>query len=257
MEKLINKHTGFVIEEDNIISNTEDGVVSKDKNCWKYIPKKYLEKEKEFLEIKRESIPLKRNINKVGEFFVDSDTSENFVEKRRTYAIVTDINFERRTYERNSAFISKPINVSNCAYIEVEVDKNIKSSDFLEISILDGIDEYPILPIDKSSGMDVTEKLFFMMDTRFPIDYSNKYSVYKRVENIGQIDISSITQEMFEENNYYIKYTPANADYYKKYKPKNKSIRIKAVLRSEKTLEGKQSIQAIKLFRFGGAPQWT
>lgn len=257
MSKLTNKYTGFVIEKNNIISKTENGVVSKDKNCWKYIPEKYLKEEKELLEIKRESIPLKKNTDRVGEFFVENGKAENSVEKRRAYAIVTDISFERRIYEKNSAFISKPIDVSNCAYIEIGADRDIKYSDLLEISILDGIDEYPILPISNSSKIDVVEKLFFMMDTRFPIDHSNIYSVYKGTEDVGQIDISSITQDMFEENNYYIKYTPANTDYYEKYKPKNNTIKVKAVLRSENTLEEKQGVQAIRLFRFGGAPQWT
>ena len=257
MSKLSNKYTGFVIEKDNIISKTEDGVVSKDKNCWKYIPEKYLEEEKELLEIKREPIPLKKNTYRVGEFFVENGKAENSVEKRRAYAIVTDISFERRIYERNSAFISKPVDVSNCAYIEIEVDSNVKSSDLLEISIIDGIDEYPLLATNKSSKTDIVEKLFFMMDTRFPIDYSSAYSVYKGTEDIGQIDISSITQNMFEENNYYIKYTPANTDYYEKHKPKNKTVRIKAILRTENILEEKQRIQTIRLFRFGGAPQWT
>lgn len=257
MSKLTNKYTGFVIEENNIISNTDEGIVSKDKNCWKYIPQKYLEEEKELTEIKREAIPSKKNTKRTGEFFIEDSIPEDFVEKRRTYAIVTDIKFERRIYEKDSAFISKPIDVSNCAYIEIESDKDMESSDFLEISILDGIDEYPILPFYRSSGTDIAEKLFFMIDTRFPINYSNTYSIYRGTEDIGQIDISSITQENFEENNYYIRYTPANIDYYKKHKPKNKTVRIKAVLRSENTLEEKRKIQSIKIFRFGGASQWT
>lgn len=257
MTKLINKHTGLVIEEDSIVSKSDNGVVSKNKNCWKYTPKKYLGEEKEFAEIKREDIPSKKNVEKVGDFFVEENIREDFVDKRRAYSIITNISFEQRAYEKSSAFISKPIDVSNCSYIELKTNCNADSSDFLEVSIIDGIDEYPVLPIDDSPQKDIKEKLFFMIDTRFPIDYSYGFSVYRETEDIGQIDVSSITQEKFEANNYYIRYTPANIDYYRKYTPKNKNVKIKAVLRTENISEEKSGIQPITLFRFGGAPQWT
>lgn len=245
------KSTGLYIDETSIIAENNNGItIKKQNNSWAFIPKSDVEiiedkTDKFFLKEKFDRVP---NQKEVYNFF-DSNVieDENLTECFEYIFGLNDIEINTKKFDESCALISNNITLFNCSYISIYADYNENVNGAIEISILDGTEEIPILPENKT--IVENEKLFYGLPTRF---LNNEYKIYEDMI-VTNKKLEEISKEEYENHNYSITYLPAGEIH--KYFPKNDSIKIKVILRSyEKNY--KTSISNIMLKKYGGAKEW-
>lgn len=226
MKQITNLKTGVVIDADTIVGESSSGILVKNSNCIKFIPASDLlieEKADDGVYSKNETSPK-------FSYARDSFSSDYYTEKAEYILGLSNLEFKTVSYYKNTAIISKPIDVSKCGYITLSVKESESFNSSVEYSILDGTDEeIPILPENRE---EVTgEKLFYDLPTRFIINQSQKTPVVYEDNNISSKDFNLLTHDDFLEHEYRLDYYPGGETIHK-YIPKNDSVRIKIVIRN-------------------------
>ena len=166
---------------------------------------------------------------------------------------------QQRQIKTAAGFVSAPVNVNNCSYVELDADYAAG----IEYYVIDDNDEIPILPHTVTYVED--EKLFFGLMPRFGIaDPSNivvkKNGILTNITTLQELEdflIVSYDQAGsldFENDNLYtISYTPNESA--KRYFVKNDIIQIKGIQRVINN-SVPQGIKNIKLLKYGNKNPW-
>ena len=247
MKRITNLKTGIVIEIDSIINESSDGILVKNSDCIKFIPLSDLRIE----ELADDGVYSKSEANPEFNFARDSFSSNLYTEKAEYKLGIANLEFKTVNYFKDTAIITKPVDVSECNYITLSVKESGAYNSFVEYSIVDGIDdEIPILPEDKK---EVTrEKLFFGIPTRFIIDNSQKTPVLYEDGKISNKDYNLLMYEDFLNHEYSLDYWPCGENI-NKYVPKNDSISLKIVIRNYTDTFSPVYISDIKFNLYGSS----
>lgn len=161
-----------------------------------------------------------------------------------------------------AGYISSPINVSDCLYIELNADV----IDNVEYSIIDGKSEVSILPIEQSYVN--KERLFYGLMPRFLITDPNEIIVRHGEEVLGIssledlelfLSVNNTTQEVgqssfLREEIYTIDYQPDTRA--KIYYPKSKAIQVKIIQRLIGTDVAPASINSVTIRKHQNQSSW-
>lgn len=248
-ETITNTITGAEIDNDNIVSESEGGIVYTNKTSWNFVPSKYIKKD-EFGddEYYPDEEPPEYEQDKLEDDYLDD---ENNVDKYYTEKANYEFGFKimnTKSYNeaKNSVIVSDFIDLETFSYITIEAEEEAEEDSVIEYSILSGTQEIPIIPENNTRAI-IKEKMFYGLDTRFVIDQSTAtYIIY---EDGIKTSKTSPSFKNFEEHEYVIKYK-AGGDPFKVIPPQNK-IRIKVVIRNS----GK--VNNIILKKHGGSLQWN
>ena len=146
-------------------------------------------------------------------------------------------------------FISHNIDIGKCSFIKLSIkaDEDISP---IEAYIIDGSNEFPILPIETKQVVD--EKIFFNMDTRFLTDTTKEILIKKNGEitSLNISDLKNNTDIDYINDIYTINYTPIIQS--QLYYPKQDNIKIKIIQRNTNI-----NIKAINILKYGGSKIWT
>lgn len=192
------------------------------------------------------------NVAYDGKYVTESKPSLNSVASESRYYVyqyelgIDRITVEQREMQKESGYVSDPVIVKDCSYIElssVEVGNNP-----VEYYILDGIREIPLLPVEKTQVEH--EELLYQMNTRFAVSDSFPVTIY---EDDIETNLLLSDKDSFDyaEHDYTVSYTPA-APY--QYVPQNQTIRVK-ILQKKATLP--TTIKAVSIRKHGGGVDWT
>lgn len=151
-----------------------------------------------------------------------------------------------RQYEE-CGFVSNPVNIGTCSFIELEVETS--GSQDVEFYILDGDKETPILPV----GEDRVEKerLCYQMPLRFVADENEGMTIFK--DGVAT-DASMADRDGFDyaHHVYEIAYTPSKTSH--RYFPKNRTVQVKVLQRSASL---PATIKSVAIRKHGGGLDWT
>ena len=197
MKRIINLKTGTVIEADSIVNESSSGILVKNSDCIKFIPFSDLKIE----ELADDGVYSKNEENPEFNFARESFSSDLYTEKAEYKLGISDLEFKTVNYFKDTAIITKPVDVSECSYITLSVKESEGYNSFVEYYIIDGIDdEIPILPEDRR---EVTgEKLFYGLPTRFIVDNSQKQPILYEDGKVSNKDYNLLTHEDFLNHEY-------------------------------------------------------
>ena len=226
MKRITNLKTGTVIEANSIVNDSSGGILVKNSDCIKFIPFFDLKIE----ELADDGVYSKNEENPEFNFARDSFSSDLYTEKAEYTLGIADLKFKIVNYFKDTAIITKPVDVSECSYITLSVKESEGYNSFVEYSVIDGIDdEIPILPEDRK---EVTgEKLFYGLPTRFIVDNSQKQPILYEDGKVSNKDYNLLTHEDFLNHEYRLDYWP-DGESINKYLPKNDNISLKIVIRN-------------------------
>ena len=157
------------------------------------------------------------------------------------------IKIQSRAIYDECGYVSNPINIGKCSYIELSA---IETGDApVEYTIIDGIKEVPILPLEKNKV--VREKLLYQTMPRFTPNYEEDITIFcdGAVTTLSLDDMDTMD---FNAHTYEVTYTPVNAYVYH---PKSEKISIKILQRKTDMLP--TTIQAVSVRVHGGELEWT
>lgn len=239
-----NKATGQVIKAPTISSNDSDGIVYYDNGVWKFVAAN------DATPISHGSITIdnKRycldsiNFSNTMQMLKPNDGVQTTDKTYYSYYFgLQDFKLSYNNYDSSCGFISEDIDVMPNTYISLSATYYINDYSNIEFYIIDGINEYPIMPIDDETIQH--EKIFFKQPLRFKTAKATIYdqdnnSIYTGSDIQGAIDNLDLSKQV-----YTISYSPLITAYtssnntLKKYDnahyhlTKNSSIKIKAILR--------------------------
>ena len=162
--------------------------------------------------------------------------TDEHVRYRYSYGF-DDIVATQMSISKVAGYISTPVNVENCLYIELSADV----VDGVEYSVIDGKDEIPILPIEQS--LIKREKLFYGLMPRFfimnPSDIVVKHGEeILAISSLEDLELflsvnntdNEVSQSSFlREETYTINYEPDTKS--RIYYPKSNKIQVKIIQR--------------------------
>lgn len=226
LKRITNLKTGIVIDTDSIVNESSSGIFVKNSDCIKFIPLSDLKIE----EMADDGVYSKSEANPEFNFARDSFSSDLYTEKAEYKFGIANLEFKTVNYFKDTAIITKPIDVSECSYVTLSVKESEAYNSFVEYSIMDGInDEIPILPENRREV--IREKLFYGLSTRFIVDNSQKLPVLYEDGKISNKEYNLLTHEDFLNHEYSLDYWPCEESI-NKYVPKNDSISLKIVIRN-------------------------
>lgn len=247
-EALTNTITGNELAGDDIISETDDGVVYSNKNSWNFVPSQYIKKE---IYDDGEYYP-DEDVPSYGQEVYDDDTLDD---EDNSYEYYTDkavynfgfniLNTNEYTEAKNNAVISDEIDLGTFSYISIESEEETDDDSVIEYSIISGTTEIPIIPDNHSEV--IKEKLFYGLNTRFIED--NSSDAYEIYEDGQKTTKQSPSFKDFEQHEYIVKYKAGGDPY--KIIPSQSKIKIKVVIRNS----GK--VNKVILKKYGGNLQWN
>ena len=225
---LTNTKTATVIKEDQIVSQTDAGVVQNTANSWKFIPTENIKQDAIYSEYyTAETAPVRTNNADMNPYLANSDTVSNtYQEKIETRFGFKDLKISTRTAAPTSVILSNPIDVAHASYITIECEIENEEAGAAEFYIIDRTDETPILP--NTSRRITKERLFFEEDTRFPIYTAKDTTLY---EDNWESKKSYITLSAKDYKNHIYALTYTTDKDYSEYTPIGDTITVKIILR--------------------------
>ena len=247
MKRIKNLKTGTVIDTDSIVNESSSGILVKNSDCIKFIPLSDLKIE----EMADDGVYSKSEANPEFNFARDSFSSDLYTEKAEYKLGIANLEFKTVNYFKDTAIITKPVDVSECSYITLSVKESEGYNSFVEYYIIDGIDdEIPILP---EGRREVTgEKLFYGLPTRFIVDNSQKQPILYEDGKVSNKDYNLLTHEDFLNHEYSLDYWP-DGESINKYVPKNDNISLKIVIRNYTDTFSPVYISDIRLNLYGSS----
>lgn len=179
------------------------------------------------------------------------------VNKFTYFSGIDSIEAKRLETNPEVCFISKSVSIGTLKdneYIELDAKYYCDDASTIEFYIIDGEREIPILPVGDSIIQN--EKIFFNMDTRFPIDKEKPVLIKQgvRATNLSFNEANTKATDSKMENAYNITYTPKTSH---KYKPFNQVIKIKVIIRSYEINKYSPYIKSMKIRKYGGNTLWN
>ena len=247
-----NKITGKKIDDSAILFSGRDGVIeSIGGTALRYTPGNFIRAEianadNGYSEADMPQIPETVDISAY-----DTTTTgykHEFIPCRKYMFGLDSIRVNRSIPNKTNGFISKEIAIKVCSYIELSAKVSNPSAD-IEYSIIDGVTETPILPVEQSIVSQ--EKMFPGLPTRFDPDTSEPITIFKNGQktNINYNQLNSLDAN----DSYTISYTPVKLSHI--YYPQNQKIKIKVVQRCDGNIPA--SIKSLVILKHGGDTVWT
>lgn len=248
----INKKTKGIINPSSILHNDDEKIIVTNTNCWQLIPKKDIEIQNTYSEyFPEERIPQPMEFPDAA--LIDPDFSSNTYTHKAIYEFgFKDFSVCTRYPNGSSGIISKTISVDNTDYISLDAEISGEEHGSVEFWIIDGISEIPILP--KRSKTVQKEKLFYGLNTRFPIDLVQGITpvIYEDDIVTGK-DYTLLTAEDFLHHTYCMTYTAAGDPY--ACIPASQKVRIKIIVRQYDNVPVR--IDHVVVYRHGGSVIWN
>lgn len=191
-------------------------------------------------------------VSENGKYDIPDKPSSNVtyeVNMKNSYEYIFGINKLETSFnyvEEISGYISPAINVDTINYIKLSVDTD--SFESTEFYIIDGVNEYPILPVEQEKVE--KEKLIQNINTRFVIDTSKEYTIFKDNEK-ENISLEEVYNRDLSSADYRISYYPSSGH---SYSSNSDSIAIKII--QYKTIVPSE-IRSISIQKYGGVLNWT
>lgn len=250
----VNTITNKKIDEQSLLFSNSCGVIEAmgQGNALKFTPKEYIDvRVTESNEgYDKADVPgLPGDINTLPYDVSAPDYSTNYVNARKYLFGIDKLSISRSVPAAVNGFISKPVSVGSCSYIELAVKASTNNN--IEYSIIEGLNETPILPAGQTEVMH--EKLFYGLSTRFTPDMTKKIKIYKDGQETSYT-YEQLNSIEFGNGEYTISYTPIKTAH--TYYPKTGDIKIKAVQRF-RTGQIPAAIQSMVILRHGGDKIWT
>ena len=250
---LTNTNTNTAIRNDQIIRNTDTGIVVNNSNCWKFIPAENVKQDKIYSEHYTVELPTAKKVyNNYNPYLAQSDISgQNYQEKLECRFGFQQLSVSTRKSAAASAMLSEKIDTSRTERITIDCEIIHPDIGAVEIYIIDHNDEIPILPNQEQHVE--RERLFFGEDTRFPINQKQEIVLYEDNKQITR-DYLGLTARDFQKHIYTLSYT-ADGNY-AEYKPIGDKIAIKIILRqyAESPLF---IIDNLIVHKYGETPVWN
>lgn len=216
----VNLITREYIDDSAVVAETSNGLVYYENNCWKYLPSDRYDKTDSstynFTIVKSASGDA---INSIAE--ADEDMTERHIFYTNYFGL-SKFELSQRKYRENSGIMTGDMNVTPYRPLKLLVEAKIPEKTSIEFSIIDGTEEYPILP----EGVRVVtdEKVFLGTSPRFR---SYRYHYSKDFKSIGY----SLSEKEIQVNDalYTVSYMPEGDAY--TCKPSHSTVKVKAILR--------------------------
>ncbi len=250
---LTDKMTAAVIKDDQIVSQTDAGIVQNTADCWKFIPTKNIKQDKIYTEYyTAEAVPV-RNINAdMNPYLANSDPITNIYKERlETRFGFKNLKISTRIAAPTSVILSNPIDVTYTDYVTIECEIENEEAGTAEFYIIDRTDEIPILP--NRSQQIIKERIFLEEDTRFPVNTEKNITLYEDNWE-SQKAYSSLTAEDFKNHVYALTYTTDHD--YSEYTPIGNTITIKIIIR-QYAADKLFKIKNFMLHKHGDTPAWN
>ena len=244
-----------ILDNNAIIDNTDGNLLQiYGEHGFKYIPKKNYQKDIKQVDGVYKESNIKQIYNrpvicKEAEDSIVYDDNVVVSVKTKYYFGIDSLQAKLIKPDNTCGFISHSINIGNCSFIKLSITSNQDISS-LETYIIDGSNEYPILPIETTKV--VNEKLFFNMDTRFLMDNTKDVLIKKNNEktSLKINDLKNNSDINYNNDLYTVSYTPIIQS--QLYYPKQDKIKVKIIQRNNNV-----NIKTINILKYGGDKIWT
>lgn len=252
----LNRVSGQAINSENVISTTADGVVESTSSGWRFTPADELEEVATAIVGPYETptmpeVPMRRTEELYNAFATASDVDVTTENKIAYFFGIDSVLMQYRAPDTMSGIVFHSIPLGRCSYVQLSADIVLNDKSSVELYVIDGTKETPILPIESTRV--INEKLFFNLPTRFTvntkcdIEIKKDGQVIKRtIEGLESLDLQS--------GLYTISYTPLNAH---NYFPENETISIKAIQRLYDPSVDPPYIRNLLVHKYGGGLTWT
>ena len=254
METIVtNTNTSSIIQNQDIIRKTDNGITTNRYNCWNFIPKRYINEEHISSEYYREepAAILRKYKNTNPNLTYSETVSNHYTEKLERRFGFKDLVISTRQISPNSAIISEEIDVSRADHISIDCTGINMEYGSIELSILDNTDEIPVLP--NQSLFVHKEKLWYDKETRFLQDLTQPVVLYEDNKPISR-DYASLSIDDFQSHTYALSYTAAQD--YCSYKPVSNAIMVKAIIRQYESPPF-IGIQNLIVHKYGETIEWN
>lgn len=216
----INKITGECIDDNSIVSVTDDGLILYENGCWKLLAKgQYTDS----TDSSQENLTIPGVAGGTINTILSPEKITSKSMRYYTYYLgLNNISIANRGYSKVSAIVSDSFDVAAGTKLKLKASVVIPKYTSVEFSIIDGIKDTPILPQGITNIVD--EKLFFQLPLRFT---GTNYSYYKNFVYAGA------TKDALNMKNdsslYTVSYTPDESAY--TYMPEHSSVKVKTLFR--------------------------
>lgn len=254
MSEYINNNTSGIVDESKIIGDTDNGYIISTVTSWKLVPKNTVTVEPDYKGYYDEEVlPFRESETDLDPYLTYSNTANTtFTEKAERRFGFRNLQICSKKTAPVSGILSRPIDVSDTSYITVNGEISGLETGTVELSVIDNIDEVPILCEDTRQVH--KEKLFFAQPTRFQIDPDMPLTLYE--DNIiCKKDMDTLSSQEFQEHTYALSYTAAGDPF--RYFPVSKSIQIKILIRQYVDTAPFVSVQNMIVHRHGETLQWN
>lgn len=237
------KNSVYKIDKDKMTDHTWDKLKEYEYSYLNNLDNKLAMEE--FIEVNRND-----NIIKIN----DSGALNTVNQSNFSYVFGIDkMEFKYVEPNTDSCFISKDILVGDFKkgeYVNVFSEFSHHADSGIEFSIVDGDIEIPLIP--SNSTYIENEKIFKDLNLRFSED-SQRECIVKNNGFVTNIDVNEAIAAK-NENYSASYYSYENLGF--SYRPMNKNIKVKAVIRRYNNLGEMPYIKNIKIRKFGGASPW-
>jgi hypothetical protein len=251
----LNRVSGQAINNENIIFATADGVVESTNSGWRFTPADELDEIATAIAGPYETptmpgVPMRRSEELYNAFAAASDADIVTENKTAYFFGIDSVSLQYKVPDATSGIVFHSIPLGRCSYVQLSADIALNDKSSVELYVIDGTKETPILPIENDRV--INEKLFFNLPTRFTVDTKRDIEVKKdgqvikrTIEGLDSLDLQS--------GLYTISYTPLNAH---NYFPDNETISIKAIQRLYDPNAEPPYIRNLLVHKYGGGLTW-
>lgn len=249
-----NTDTNNLIKENQILQDTENGVVITLQNNWKLIPEQSLKSDNKPEGYFTDEAPVLKEQKKDSDpHLIYSDTADSVYteQSERRYGF-TGLKIGTKQTAPVSGVCSDPIRIDRASYITIKADISGEENGSVEISVIDNMDEIPILW--NNNWTVHKERLFSEQPTRFLIDQEQKIVLYED-NRISKKEYTKLSVDDFQNHVYAITYTTAKNPCL--YYPLSDVIRVKILIRQYRDAEPYVTVENLVIQQYGVSPQWN
>lgn len=233
------KLTKKTIDASLISSDTSAGITYYDNGIWRFIAADQLEVIEETTDSDTvSSVVITSDVStaEVDKIITASDITSNTEKYYAYYFGINTLEIANKEFYDKCAYVSPAMNVNIGSVLSLKADFTEGKYGSVEFSIIDGINEIPILP--ESQKEIRNEKVFYQLPVRFN---TNEYKFYEDLTYIG----SNMGELPFKQGRTYtVDYVPAAGG---SHTAAHNSVRVKAIARMHKQGAAAPQINSITL----------
>lgn len=236
---ITNAKTGKNVPNENLALDLGNGILVKNKECIKFIPEADLMREKT-------AEAGTYSDNEEAPLLTGFESNTNSYTEKAVYKFgLENLEFLKVQYDKTSAIISSPVDVSEAECITLEVAEGKKLDSEAEYYILDEtLNETAILPTGQSKIE--MEKLFYGLPTRFLIDSAKGVPILYEDGRPSSKNYLTLEFDDYNGHEYCLSYYPYTENAYR-YKPYSDTIRLKIIIRNYTDIFSPVVINDIKI----------